>query len=302
MSQMSIPASDPNDSDDVALALQTAEALWNKGDPSEAVRWLRRAAEAAGDSGNDMRAVVLAKAAAELNAVEPDQVPKQVRPPPLPPQPPSQRPETASNEASPTNGEAHANESPLSAKGGPKGVSKAPPSPPSARKSLPPKSPASARPGQLLPYEQVDEADEIEETKAAPQRVLHPPPPPPKPNARHAEDPAEAAPEREHASHRESAQHRESVTPKSSGPASARSSAIKVASFSRAPAVSSHKAPQKSGKPRSFARAAVKVYVSPKDQDGDKLEVHLLAEGQRAPAGAFEALLVPLRRGAKLVK
>src|SRR5262245_30627020 len=88
MNQMNFPVSEPNDSDDVTLALETAEALWNRGDPSEALRWLRRAAEAAGDSGDDLRAVVLAKAVAELNASGSESAPKHVKPPPLPPQAP----------------------------------------------------------------------------------------------------------------------------------------------------------------------------------------------------------------------
>jgi hypothetical protein len=53
---------------------------------------------------------------------------------------------------------------------------------------------------------------------------------------------------------------------------------------------------------RQFARAAVRVYVSTDDQDGDRLDVHVLSAGQHPPAGAIEAMLVPLRKGAKLVR
>jgi hypothetical protein len=42
--------------------------------------------------------------------------------------------------------------------------------------------------------------------------------------------------------------------------------------------------------------------VSTKDQSGDQLEVHVLNSGQRPPPGAIEAMLVPIRKGAKLVR
>jgi hypothetical protein len=44
------------------------------------------------------------------------------------------------------------------------------------------------------------------------------------------------------------------------------------------------------------------VYVTTKEQQGDRLEVHVLNAGQRPPSGAVEAMLVPLRRGTKLVR
>jgi hypothetical protein len=64
----SFPTPGPEDSDDVELALETAAALWSKGDRSEALRWLRRGAEAAEQAGNDQRALELARRAAELDA------------------------------------------------------------------------------------------------------------------------------------------------------------------------------------------------------------------------------------------
>src|SRR6266487_4009831 len=62
------PELDPDDSDDVTLALETARALEAKGDIPEAVRWLRRATEAAEKDGNDLRVVTLARAAADLSS------------------------------------------------------------------------------------------------------------------------------------------------------------------------------------------------------------------------------------------
>lgn len=288
MNQMNIPASEPNDSDDVALALQTAEALWNKGDPGEALRWLRRAAEAAGDSGDDMRAVVLAKAVAELNSAGSESTPpKQVKPPPLPPQ------ASSKTEA---NGENHDTDSMFAAKGGPKGVSKPPPSPPSTRKSLPPKppSPPSGRPSNPLQAKAEATAEAVADDEVAdasaeaaqipeakPAKTLNPPPTPP------------------------SAKHNDGDEPVAKNGAGNR--AVRAQS-SRLPAANTNrvstpsKAPVRSAKPKNFARAAVRVYVSTKDQEGDKLEVYVLEAGQRPPAGAIEAMLVPLRRGAKLLK
>jgi hypothetical protein len=60
------PSVEVGDVDAVAVALETGRALWGRGDPGEAVRWLRRAAEHAEESGNDMRALSLARVAAEL--------------------------------------------------------------------------------------------------------------------------------------------------------------------------------------------------------------------------------------------
>ena len=42
--------------------------MWTKGDYPEALRWLRRAAENASEEGDDLRAVQLAKGAADLRA------------------------------------------------------------------------------------------------------------------------------------------------------------------------------------------------------------------------------------------
>ncbi len=56
------------DAAEVALALETARALWAKGQGLESVRWIQRAAENAESAGNDLRAVTLARAAADLRA------------------------------------------------------------------------------------------------------------------------------------------------------------------------------------------------------------------------------------------
>lgn len=61
-----IPKAKPDDHEDVSWALSTAEATWNRGDRPDALKWLRRAAEAASEAEADDRALELAKAAAEI--------------------------------------------------------------------------------------------------------------------------------------------------------------------------------------------------------------------------------------------
>ena len=63
-----LPRAEAGDAAEVALALETARALWSKGQGLESVRWIQRAAENAESSGNDLRAVTLARAAADLRA------------------------------------------------------------------------------------------------------------------------------------------------------------------------------------------------------------------------------------------
>jgi len=61
-----IPAAAKNDSEDVSWALSTAEAMWSRGDRSDAIKWIRKAVEAASEAQDDDRALELAKAAADL--------------------------------------------------------------------------------------------------------------------------------------------------------------------------------------------------------------------------------------------
>jgi len=64
-----IPEARPDDLEDVSWALSTAEAMWARGDHADAIKWVRRAAEAASEAENDMRALELAKAAADLAGI-----------------------------------------------------------------------------------------------------------------------------------------------------------------------------------------------------------------------------------------
>jgi hypothetical protein len=61
-----LPQAETADPDGVQMALRAAQTLWSRGDTTESLRWLRRAAESASDEGADLRSFQLAKAAAEL--------------------------------------------------------------------------------------------------------------------------------------------------------------------------------------------------------------------------------------------
>ena len=62
----SIPTAIDSDAEDVIWALQTADALWKREERVDAIVWLRRAAQAAGEAEDDDRALELARDAAEL--------------------------------------------------------------------------------------------------------------------------------------------------------------------------------------------------------------------------------------------
>jgi len=73
-----IPPAKDTDAEDVAWGLQTAEALWKRGERIDAIVWLRRAAQSAGDAADDDRALELARMAAELSdwmTTQPSSVP-----------------------------------------------------------------------------------------------------------------------------------------------------------------------------------------------------------------------------------
>jgi len=62
-----LPEVEPRDPEAVAVAIETARALFRTGDRLDALRWLRRAAERAEEAGDDSRAVKLARSAADLS-------------------------------------------------------------------------------------------------------------------------------------------------------------------------------------------------------------------------------------------
>src|ERR1700722_451757 len=82
-----VPPTKKDDIQDVAWALQTAEATWSRGEYADALKWIRRAAEAASEAENDDRALELAKAAADVASLLAERVredrPTAVGPPPI---------------------------------------------------------------------------------------------------------------------------------------------------------------------------------------------------------------------------
>jgi len=91
-----VQASDP---ELVSVAIETAHALFRTGEHLEAVRCLRRAAERAEESGDDVRALNLARSAADLStALQSVPPPQASAPPPAPPPvpPPAPPPPRAS--------------------------------------------------------------------------------------------------------------------------------------------------------------------------------------------------------------
>jgi hypothetical protein len=63
-----IPGPRENDLDDVSVALEVAQTQWGRGDHTEALKWLRKAAEAAFEGGDDRRGIELSKVIAGLSA------------------------------------------------------------------------------------------------------------------------------------------------------------------------------------------------------------------------------------------
>ncbi|WP_394820555.1 hypothetical protein [Pendulispora albinea] len=64
--QNPIPPPLADDHEDVSWALSTAQSTWERGEHTDALKWLRRAVEAASEAEADDRALTLAKAAADL--------------------------------------------------------------------------------------------------------------------------------------------------------------------------------------------------------------------------------------------
>jgi len=83
-----LPEVEPHDPEPVAVAIETARALYRTGEHLDALRWLRRAAERAEESGDDLRAVHLARSAADLSTAL-QSVPPAPAPPPTQAPPPA---------------------------------------------------------------------------------------------------------------------------------------------------------------------------------------------------------------------
>ncbi|HEX8792349.1 MAG TPA: hypothetical protein VF765_15450 [Polyangiaceae bacterium] len=87
MNAPSLQIPDPADGDSFVVkhALEVARSLWDCGEHRQAVVWVRRAAEAAGDGGDASRLATLARAAVDLGAPATSPPPSsRSAPPPLP--------------------------------------------------------------------------------------------------------------------------------------------------------------------------------------------------------------------------
>src|SRR5688572_16391049 len=114
MTDARFPEPEPDDAEEVVVALTTGSSLWLGGEQAEAVRWLRKAQESADAVGNDVRSLELARAAADLaesvataasdsqvpddspTAIE-DHKPQLTKPPMPPPQTRHQAPHSGAN-------------------------------------------------------------------------------------------------------------------------------------------------------------------------------------------------------------
>lgn len=80
----SVPPTEEQDREAVTLALDVARSQAARDDWGEAIRWVRKAADAAFDAGDDRRGAVLAKAAADLGtSVQVQPIAPSQPPPPL---------------------------------------------------------------------------------------------------------------------------------------------------------------------------------------------------------------------------
>lgn len=132
MTDDTFPRAEPDDADEVVLALKTGDSLWSSGEKTEAIRWLRKAQEVADAAGNDMRSLTLARAAADLTEIaeqaEEGQAaegksngakPQLTKPPKPPPNPRSRLETPAAKSSTGRSQEQASNTSPQVEEGGP---------------------------------------------------------------------------------------------------------------------------------------------------------------------------------------
>lgn len=252
-----MPTPSGADTETVITALETAAVFRARGDRQEAVRWLRRAAESAGEAGDDHRALSLSRAAADLHEELEGSVAQQAQEqaPPVLPAPPSSR-AARSPSASPRT----SHPPPPSARGARPSSSPRTSYPP--RPSSRPSYLSGARPPTSTQPPQPSAAPKIEATPeidvhAQPKADTPQPPPLPVESVRPTLAPVTSVPDSEPAPTPSS---RASVT----GPA------------------------------RTGARIAARVAVTISTTKAGVLEVRLLAEGESPRIGSSEAMLVML--------
>lgn len=264
-----IPEAMAEDPEDVVTALETAALFGARGDATEAVRWVRHAATSAGESGCDVRALDLARAAADLTPPPPSVA----APAPSLPEPPVRSSVPASASVAPARASAR------------------PPVPPSSRPapSVAPRSAASApttlrseRPRAATSV--APRSSQAPRSSAAPQSSQAPRPWP--------------------ASERRSVVPRAATA--SALPSGSEASETSSAALARdahdaqvaAPAQeTAGAAPQV--EPLSGRRTAARVAVTPGTEPG-LFAVRVLADGALLPKGSLEAYLVLTDQNARL--
>jgi len=119
MTDAKFPEAEPDDAEDVVVALTAAASMWVGGEQEEAIRLLRKAQESADAAGNDVRALELARAAADLaervgtggdEATEELALKPQLTKPPMPAGLSGAKPNGASNGAGVDRGDGHSGE------------------------------------------------------------------------------------------------------------------------------------------------------------------------------------------------
>jgi hypothetical protein len=266
------PAPQPGDSDDVVLALETARVLFLSGEVEEAVRRLRRAAEAAEQGGDDLRAVALARAAADLTTAA-----------------------EASAEARPAQGAAPAGQRSLPPPRGPQGPSSVAPGRPArqagtGRSSMPPPLPPSAR--RAAASESKAETAEPETAASSPPAVQAPAAPVSiSPRSISSRSPSAAAAGDEGAKPLESRR-----PPKTEESKRASVSAAPARERTTSVAPSGDKAPKVVVGGPDLANA-IRVAIKPSLRDERLLMMRLLNQGEEPGPGYRPALVVMLEPG-----
>lgn len=303
--ELAFPAPEASDPEDVAWNLQTGGTMWARGDSHEAVRWLRRAAEAASDAGSDMRAVNLARAAADLTAaleLPPSIVPPPPAPAPAPapaPVPPAAAPAA---QASPSQAATTPTPVPVSARPMPPPVTPLSQDEATTPRPMPvsrPKAPPLSAPDEATVLDYALPANVAAHERRQPPPSRRPPrsspsaaPPPPLRSSPSAAPPplrsspgAEAPPT--------------ASSPQAAPPPPSRGS-VSAVPQSNAPATSRSSPSAAPGPMGIRPRQALRVAVTPSSDDKNLLLVRPLADDEALPAGAHEALLAALEPGVHL--
>jgi len=279
-----LPEVEPLDPEPVVVAIETARALYRSGEQLEALRWLRRAAERAEESGDDVRALNLARSAADLSTVlqsiPPPAAPASAPPPRASVPPPAPPPPRAS-------------------------VS--PPAPPPPRASVSPPAPPPPAPPPPAPPPPT-----APPPPAPPPPVPPPPTAPPPPTPRRVDEAVAlapyddfsdktqvdaAAPLQREALH-SGVQITELPGPSISSP---RSITMPSPPSSEQTIANAHYAPVLEVK-RPALRSAVRVAVTRDPDSPDTWLVRALPEDHEVPPGCEEALLVALNPKSRLLQ